>query len=449
MAKSIVALVGRPNVGKSTLFNRIVGHPLAIVEDSPGTTRDRIYAEGEWIGTEFIVVDTGGLDLAATDNLTSQVRAQAQVAISEADVIVFLADAMDGITASDYEIADILRRTDKPVILAVNKADNNTLRLNAAEFYALGLGEPMPLSSLHGMGTGDLLDEVVQAITKLEQPEEPDVEIPKIAIVGRPNVGKSSLFNALLGQERAIVSPIPGTTRDALDTPMQWDGQEIMLIDTAGMRRRGSIAPGVEKYSVLRSLRAIERADVVLLLLDASEGVTEQDAHVASYILEAKKSVVVVMNKWDLVPKDTHTMAEFTETIRRELRFLSFVPVLFISALTGQRVEQTIETALRIREERMQRISTTELNDLVREAVERHSPPSKWGKRLTFYYVTQPEVNPPVFVFFVNDVRLVHFGYQRYLENCIRERYPFEGTPLVLKFQGHDESEKKRGRRSD
>ena len=445
MPKPIVAIVGRPNVGKSTLFNRLVGQPLAIVEDIPGTTRDRLYADAEWSAIPFVVVDTGGLDLDATDDLLTQVYAQAYEAIAEADLVVFLGDAQDGLTSNDYEIADILRRSAKPVFVAVNKADNATLRLNSAEFYSLGLGDPLPISSLHGTGTGDLLDLIVDALAQLPEPEQEESDSVKIAIVGRPNVGKSSLLNMLLGRERAIVSPIPGTTRDALDTPLLWRDENITLIDTAGIRRRGKIQPGVEKYSVLRAIRAIGRADVVLLLLDASEGVTDQDAHVASYILDANKSVVVVVNKWDLIEKDTHTQDEYTLHVRDQLRFLSYVPVVFISAKTGQRVENSIEAALRVYEARFQRIPTGTLNDIVRDAVSRHSPPSKWGKRLTFYYATQPEVDPPTFVFFINDIRLVHFGYRRYLENCIRDQFPFEGTPLKMRFQGR-EGKKKRGK---
>jgi len=436
--KPIVAIVGRPNVGKSTLFNRLVGRPLAITEEVPGTTRDRLYAEAEWSGAEFVLIDTGGLDLASHEDLVTRIRAQAQEAIDEADVIIFVTDVVDGVTAGDHDVAAILRRTNKPVLLAVNKADSAKRRLNVPEFYALGLGDPFPISSLHGTGTGDLLDAVVQALGDLPQPEEAEVEAVKIAIVGRPNVGKSLLLNTLLGEERSIVSEIPGTTRDAIDTRLLWCGQEVLLIDTAGIRRRGRIAQGVEKYSVLRTLRAIGRADVVLLLLDAAEGITDQDAHVAGYVLEEHKSVVVVVNKWDLVPKDHRTMDEYTQKVRSTLRFLPYVPILFVSALTGQRVEQTLETALRVYQERQVRIPTGELNDLVREAVAAHSPPSKWGKRLTFYYATQAEVDPPTFVFFVNDTRLVHFGYERYLENRIRERYPFEGTPIRLKFQGRE-----------
>jgi len=433
MSKPIVAIVGRPNVGKSTLFNRLVGRRLAITHEVPGTTRDRLYAEAEWGGVSFILVDTGGLDLVSDDDLMAQVRAQAQTAIAEADVVIFLVDVKDGLTAGDEEVAQVLRRSAKPVLLAANKADNRALREAAVEFYALGLGEPYPISALHGTGTGDLLDQVVGAFPAEEEEEE--LEAVKIAIVGRPNVGKSSLLNKILGQERAIVHETPGTTRDAIDTQMEWEGVPVVLIDTAGIRRKGRIQRGVEKYSVLRALRAIDRADVVLLLIDAVEGATAQDAHIAGYILEEAKSVVVVVNKWDLVEKDTYTMQAYLEHIRTVLRFLDYVPVLFVSALTGQRVSQVLPTALRVQEERLIRIPTAELNRILQEAVARHAPPSKAGKRLKFYYATQAAVDPPTFVFFVNDPRLVHFSYERYLENRLREHYGFLGTPLRLSFR--------------
>ena len=450
MTKPIVALVGRPNVGKSTLFNRLVGRRMAIVEDLPGTTRDRLYADAEWAGATFTVVDTGGLEVESSGkqrphadrptplSLTSpeyvkQIRDQAEMAIAEADVVVFLVDVVDGLTAGDEDVAEVLRRSHKPVLLAANKADNAERRAGAVEFYALGLGDPCAVSALHGTGTGDLLDEVVAAFPP--QAEEEETDAVKIAIVGRPNVGKSSLLNRVLGQERAIVSPIPGTTRDAVDTRIEWQGTPLVLIDTAGIRRRGRIEPGVEKYSVLRALRAFQRADVVMLLIDATEMVTAQDAHVAGYILEEAKSVVVVANKWDLVEKDTYTMLEYTRRIRADLRFLDYVPVVFISALTGQRVSKALDTALRVQEQRHLRIPTAELNRIVRQAVFRHAPPSKAGKRLRFYYATQPAVDPPTFVFFVNDIRLVHFSYERYIVNRLRERYGFEGTPLRLSFR--------------
>lgn len=365
-----------------------------------------------------------------------QVREQAEIAIAEADAIIFMVDVKDGLTASDEDVAEVLRRSRKPVFLAVNKADNQKRREMAVEFYALGLGDPYAISAIHGAGIGDLLDEVVASFPTEE--EEQEVEAIRIAIVGRPNVGKSSLLNAFLGQERAIVSEIPGTTRDAIDTFLQWDGMSLVLIDTAGIRRRGRIGRGVEKYSVLRALRAINRADVVLLLIDATEMVTAQDAHIAGYILEEHKSVVVLVNKWDLVEKDTYTMDEYTRRIRADLKFLDYVPVLFISALTRQRVHKVIPAALRVQEERLVRIPTAELNRVVREATARHAPPSKWGKRLRFYYATQAAVDPPTFVFFVNDTRLVHFSYERYIENRLRAQYGFLGTPLRFSFRNRE-----------
>lgn len=440
--KPIVAVVGRPNVGKSTLFNRLIGQPMAIVEDSPGTTRDRLYADSEWNGRTFTVVDTGGLVFDESGEVEWKVREQAQIAIAEADVIVFMVDASTGLTAADREAADLLRRTEKPLILAANKADNEERRQAAVEFYELGLGEPIPISALHGTGTGDLLDAITASFAP-EVVEEPD-EAMRVAIVGRPNVGKSSLLNALLGEERAIVSEIPGTTRDAIDTRLDWGGQPVVLIDTAGIRRRGRVEPGVEKYSVLRAMRAIQRADVAVLLLDGVDGPTAQDAHIAGYILEEMKSVVVAVNKWDLVPKDSHTMYQYTKVVRAALRFMDYVPVLFISAKTGQRVGQVLDTALRVRDERLVRLSTADLNDIVRRAVARQSPPTKAGKQLKFYYVTQPSVDPPTFVFFVNDKELVHFSYVRYLENQIRERYPFTGTPLRMLFRGREPRKQKR-----
>ena len=436
MSKPIVAIVGRPNVGKSTLFNRLVGERLAITHEVPGTTRDRLYAEAEWGGVSFILADTAGLELRTPNldgDLMAQVRDQAQIAIAEADVILFLVDVKDGLTAGDEEVAQVLRRTAKPVLLAVNKAESQARRDEAVEFYALGLGELYPISALHGTGTGDLLDQVVSAFPVEEEEEE--LEAIKIAIVGRPNVGKSSLLNKILGQERSIVHDVPGTTRDAIDTQLEWEGEPLVLIDTAGIRRKGRIQRGVEKYSALRALRAIDRADVVLLLIDAVEGATAQDAHIAGYILEEAKSVVVVVNKWDLVEKDTYTMQIYTQHLFTVLRFLDYVPMLFISALTGQRVDQVLPTALHVQEARLIRIPTAELNRILQDSVARHSPPSKAGKRLKFYYATQAAVDPPTFVFFVNDPRLVHFSYERYLENRLREHYGFLGTPLRLSFR--------------
>jgi len=428
-------------VGKSTLFNRLVGARLAIVEDMPGTTRDRLYADAEWQGRVFTVVDTGGLVLTPSDEITAQVRAQVQVALDEADVIVFLADIMDGLTHADMDIADILRRTQKPVILAINKADNPKREQGIHEFYALGLGEPLPISALQGKGIGELLEAITHALPTLPAEEEVRPHALHIALVGRTNVGKSSLLNRILGEERVIVSEQPGTTRDAIDTVVRFHGQEIVMIDTAGIRRRGRIEGGVERYSVLRALKAIGRADVVLLLLDAVEGVTAQDAHIAGYIYEQAKSTIVLVNKWDLVEKDSSTQSQYEAYIRRELKFMPFVPVLFVSALTGQRVSQILPLALRVNEQRQQRLSTEQINAILREATARHSPPSKYGKKLRFYYGTQVEINPPTFVFFVNDERLVHFSYERYLENQIRQYYKYEGSPLRLIFRGHKEKD--------
>ena len=442
MTKPLVAIVGRQNVGKSTLFNRIVGRRQAIVEDLPGTTRDRLYADAEWQGRVFTLVDTGGLVLGSDDDLLARVRMQAQQAMADADVIVFLTDVLDGVTVADQEIVDILRRTRKPVILAANKADTAQRRLEAVDFLSLGLGEVYAISALHGTGVADLLDAVVASFPQVPEIEE-EPEAVKIAIVGRPNVGKSSLLNALLREERVIVSEIPGTTRDAIDTSLRWHGQKVVLIDTAGIRKRGKVATGVEKYSVLRALKAIDRADVVLLLIDATEGVTLQDTHIAGYILEASKSIVVVVNKWDLVPKDHTTMDAYKAHVRKQLNFIPYAPVLFVSAVTRQRINQVLETAIRVREQRYQRIPTSELNEIVQESVARHNPPSKAGKRLKFYYATQPMVDPPTLVFFVNDSRLVHFSYQRYLENRIRERWGFEGTPLRLRFKGRKRKDRR------
>jgi GTP-binding protein len=456
MPKPIVALVGRPNVGKSTLFNRIVGRRQAIVEDIPGTTRDRLYTDTEWNDVTFTLVDTGGLEIVesqkkrqpheqpqplatASVGFIQEIRQQAELAIAEADMVVVLVDVLDGPTPADEDVADVLRRSNKPVLVAANKADNEARSQAAFEFYALGLGEVFPISALHGIGIGDLLDAIVQALPVVEDEAEP--EALKVALVGRPNVGKSSLLNKLLGEERAIVSPIPGTTRDATDTYLTWEGEPVLLIDTAGIRRRGRVEQGIEKYSVLRAIKSISRADIVVLLLDAQDLVTAQDAHVAGYILEEMRSVIVLVNKWDLIPKDTYTMDAFTKQIRAELKFLDYVPVLFISALTGQRVHKVLPLAFQVHQERNVRIPTGELNRLVEDAAVRHAPPHKAGKRLRFYYATQASVDPPTFVFFVNDTRLVHFSYQRYLENQIRRRYNYLGTPLKLVFRSRGKRE--------
>ena len=452
--KPIVALVGRPNVGKSTLFNRLIGQRKAIVEELAGTTRDRLYGEAFWNGREFIVVDTGGIEIgtfsatrkkrqqddygfqtgAETGLFRQEIRSQAELAIDEADAILFMVDVDTGVTSADGDIAGLLRRSNKPVFLVVNKVDGPKDQADVFDFYNLGLDDPYPISSINGAGIGDLLDDLVASFPVFEVDEEEDDSI-KIAILGRPNMGKSSLLNRLLGEERVIVSAVPGTTRDAIDTKIRYEGLEITLIDTAGIRRRGKIEPGVEKYSFLRALKAIDRADVCLLLIDAEEGVTAQDAHVAGYIIEENKSVLLLVNKWDLIEKDTHTLPAYTETIRHELRFLDYVPILFISALTGQRVNKVLPTALRVQEERIRRIPTSDLNRLLLETVAKHPPRGAKGHRLKFYYMTQAGVSPPTFVFFVNDHRLMHFGYERYLENSLRKVYEFQGTPLRLVFR--------------
>lgn len=451
MSKPVVALVGRPNVGKSTLFNRLAGERLAVVDDLPGTTRDRLVTEAEWAGNVFDVVDTGGIDptrmgqgqkqkplsLGSAEYI-DQIRHQAEIAIRDSDAVLFITDAESGITPADFEVAQILRRHQHevegqvrpPVLLVVNKCENEARRLSAMEFFELGLGEPYPISALHGTGTGDLLDALVATFKK--EGEETEDDAVKIAIVGKPNVGKSSLLNRLLGEERAIVSPIAGTTRDAIDTRLTYGDVPVVLIDTAGIRRRGHIVPGVEQYSVLRALQAIERSDVVLLVLDATAGLTAQDAHIAGFILDAWKSAVVLVNKWDAVEKDTHSMTVFTENIRRELNFMDYVPVLFISAKNGQRVDQVLPLALQVQEERLTRLPTSKINRILQQAQSRHAAPSHAGNELKIYYGTQVRNDPPVFLLHANDPKLAHFTYLRYLENCIRQEHAFMGTPIRI-----------------
>jgi GTP-binding protein len=447
MAIPVVALVGRPNVGKSTLFNRLAGEQLAIVDQTPGTTRDRLFSEALWNGVTFAIVDTGGIDpgtggktplsIGSADYIAA-IRSQAETAIQEADAILFLTDASSGVTPADLEVATILRRNQKkrgdrfwpPILLVVNKADSQALRDGASQFYELGLGDPYPISAVHGTGTGDLLDALVASFDK--EAGEVEDESVKIAIVGKPNVGKSSLLNRLAGEERAIVSPIAGTTRDAIDTRIEYEGIPITLIDTAGIRRRGRIEPGVEKFSVVRTLRAIERADVALLMIDAASGITAQDAHIAGFILEAWKSAVVLVNKWDAIQKDTYTQQNFTAHIRKELNFMDYVPILFISAKTGQRVDQVLPTALRVQEERLARLSTSQINRILQDAQDAHPAPAHAGRALKIYYSTQVRSDPPTFLIYVNEPSLGHFSYLRYLENCIRKEYNFIGTPIRL-----------------
>lgn len=446
MAKPIVAIVGRPNVGKSTFFNRLIGERRAIVEDIPGTTRDRLYGTTDWNGCEFTVIDTAGLLFEEEEEslplaeIARRTREQAELAIAEADAIILLVDGREGLTTADADVAEVLRLTSKPVVLAVNKADSPERRLDAVEFYALNLGEPIPMSAYHGLGTGDVLDRVVEMLPPAPEEEESDENHVRIAIVGRPNVGKSSLLNKLIGQERSVVSEVPGTTRDSIDTELFHEDTRITLIDTAGIRRAGRIQRGIEKYSVVRALRAIERCDVALLLIDASEGVTAQDTHIAGMILDAKKSVALLINKWDVIAKDNDTFNAYERQVREAFKFIDYAPLLFVSALSGQRVNRILPLALEVAEQRYKRVPTSELNDLLRQAV-RDQPPmaTKKGAHLRIYYATQPQVDPPVFLFFANDGELVHWSYGRYLENRIRERYGFGGTPLVIVFRGRDE----------
>jgi len=446
--KALVALVGRPNVGKSTLFNRIIGRRLAVVSDVAGTTRDRLYSEGEWAGVAFTLVDTGGIELTDgrhtkplsedSEQFLPLIRQQAGVAIQDADVIVQVVDGQTGLTAADREVADMLRRSQKPVIIAANKLESTRLHETIYEFYELGLGEVFAVSALHGTGTGDLLDAIVAAVPPFEEEELVEEGI-RIAILGRPNVGKSSLVNKLLGEERVIVSEIAGTTRDAIDTPLIWEGQQYTLIDTAGIRRRGRIDPGVEKYSVLRAIKALRRADVALLLIDAVEGITAQDQHIAGMLVDEMASVVVLVNKWDAVEKDSYTINEQTDQLRYHLNFMPYVPMLFISAVTGQRVTKVLPTVQEVYEARFRRIATGQMNRLMRDAVTRHPPPQKGNTRVKFFYATQASVAPPTFVFFVNKPEAVHFSYQRFLENRIREEFPFSGTPIRLVFRARSE----------
>ncbi len=437
VSKPIVAIVGRQNVGKSTLLNRMAGKPIAIVADLPGTTRDRVFADALWQGVTFTIVDTGGLEPRPHSTIAQEVKEQVETAITEADIIVFLVDVRDGVTPSDLEIADMLRRSSKPILLVANKADNTKLETGAVEFYELGLDEALIISAYHGRGTADLLDKIVTLLPAL-LPIKTEPEIMKVAIVGRPNVGKSMLLNTLLGNERAIVDDVPGTTRDAIDTLFDLDGQSVILIDTAGIRRRGRLGTGVEKYSVLRALRAIDRADVALLVLDATELVTAQDTHIAGYVQQAAKGIVLVVNKWDLVADKNIT--EYTNHVRQQLKFMSYAAVLYISAKFGQGVDTVMPEVSRVYQERFKRLPTAAVNSVVQQAVMVHNLPRAGTKRLKILYATQAEVNPPTFVFFVNDTELIHFSYRRYLENKLRQSFGFAGTPLRLVFKTRSES---------
>ncbi len=434
--KPVVAIVGRQNVGKSTLLNRVVGKRLAIVEDIPGTTRDRIFASVSWQGAEFIMVDTGGLEVDAQSPLAQGVTEQVEAAISEADVILFLVDAQTGVTATDRDIADRLRRVGKPLLLVANKADNARLEMQAVEFYELGLGEPLAISAHHGRGTAELMDKIVSRLPPA--PPETKVVGMKLAIVGRPNVGKSMLLNALVGSQRAIVDDSPGTTRDAADTLFDFNGQSVLLIDTSGIRRRGRVAPGIERYSVIRALRAIDRADVALLVLDATELVTAQDMHIAGYIQQAAKGVTVVVNKWDLV---THqNTKEWDRYIRSQLKFMAYAPVLYTSAKFGHGVDKVIPQAYQVYQERLKRLPTATVNNFVQQAIATQNLPRRGKKQLKVLYATQTGVNPPTFVFFVNDPSLIHFSYRRYLENKLRQAFGFTGSPLRLVFTARRQS---------
>lgn len=430
MPKPIIAIVGRPNVGKSTIFNRIVGERVSIVEDIPGVTRDRIYSSAEWLNMDFNIIDTGGIDIG-DEPFLEQIKQQAEIAIDEADVIVFLTNGRDGITSADEEVAKILYKSKKPVVLAVNKIDNPEMKELIYDFYALGYGEPFPISGTHGLGLGDLLDEAAKHFPKDEDEDYGD-DVVKFSLIGRPNVGKSSLVNAVLGEDRVIVSNIAGTTRDAIDTKFTKEEQEYVVIDTAGMRKRGKVYESTEKYSVLRALRAIERSDVVLVVLNAEEGIIEQDKKIAGYAQEAGKAVVIVINKWDTVEKDDKTMKKFEENVREHFQFLTYAPIVFLSAKTKKRTHTLLPVINMVNENHAMRVETSILNDVIMDAVAMNPTSTHNGKRLKIYYATQVAIKPPTFVVFVNDPELLHFSYERFLENKLRAAFGFEGTPIRI-----------------
>ena len=441
MSKPIVAIVGRPNVGKSTLFNQIGKKRVSIVDDMPGVTRDRIYLDAEWLNQHFTMIDPGGIEFDESNHILKSMRQQAQLAMDEADVILFLVDGRSGLTTADEEVARLLRSTKKPVILAVNKIDSPQRAMDVYEFYNLGLGDPIPISASNAMNLGDLLDAIVAAFPKKEEEVKDEDEI-SIAVIGRPNVGKSSIVNAILGEERVIVSDVPGTTRDAIDTHFTKDGTKFTLIDTAGMRRRGKIDEPVERYSVMRSLRAIDRADVVLMMINAFEGITEQDKKIAGYAHESGKGVVIVVNKWDIYPdKDDKSTLRFTDELRDKLGFLQYAPVLYTSALTGQRVARVTDLVRYVAEQQAMRIKTSVLNELIRDAVSVNPPPMHRGRQLKILFMTQTDICPPKFIIFVNDPELMHFSYLRFIENRLREQFGFEGTPLRLIVRARKEEE--------
>ena len=440
LAKPIVAVVGRPNVGKSTFFNYLVGKRVAIIEDTPGVTRDRIYAEAEWRGRPFMLIDTGGIEPHSDDYIKQQMVRQAQIAIETADVIIFMVDVRTGLTAADEEVSVLLRRSVKPVVLAVNKADSiGAMPPDAYEFYNLGMGELYPVSSIHGLGTGDLLDAVYAHFPK-EVDEREEDDCIKVAIIGKPNAGKSSLTNRLLGEERVIVSDVPGTTRDAIDTFLTHNGKQYMFIDTAGIRRKSKIEEGIEHYSALRSWAAIERADVCVIMIDAKDGVTEQDTKIAGYAHEQGKASIIVVNKWDVMEKQTGTLEKYRKEVLEKLEFMSYAPVLFISAKTGQRIERLYELIDYVNEQASFRVQTGVLNDVLNEAVAMVQPPSDKGRRLRVYYMTQTGVRPPSFVLFVNDAELMHYSYERYIKNTLRTNFGFEGTPIRFTIREKGES---------
>ncbi|PUB10344.1 ribosome biogenesis GTPase Der [Paenisporosarcina sp. OV554] len=430
MPKPVVAIVGRPNVGKSTIFNRIVGERVSIVEDIPGITRDRIYSSADWLTHEFNIIDTGGIDIG-DEPFLEQIRAQAEIAIQESDVIIFLTNGREGVTAADEQVAKILYKTKKPVVLAINKIDNPDMRPMIYDFYSLGFGEPFPISGSHGLGIGDLLDEVAKNFPDEDEEIYPE-NVIKFSLIGRPNVGKSSLVNSFLGDERVIVSEIAGTTRDAIDTQYEYEDQPYVIIDTAGMRKKGKVYETTEKYSVLRALKAIERSDVVLVVINAEEGIQEQDKKIAGYAHEAGKAIIIVVNKWDAVEKDEKTMNKTTKLIRAHFLFLDYAPIIFVSAVTKQRVHSILPVINRVSENHAMRVTSSVLNEVIEDSVARNPAPTDKGRRLRIYYATQVAIKPPTFVVFVNEPEIMHFSYERFLENRIRESFDFEGTPIRL-----------------
>ncbi|HEY8363442.1 MAG TPA: ribosome biogenesis GTPase Der [Tissierellaceae bacterium] len=434
MKRAIVCIVGRPNVGKSTLFNRIVGKRIAITEDTPGVTRDRIYAEGEWLGKYFTVIDTGGLDPDSEEIIMANIKRQVEIAIDTADVIIFVVDGKEGLSPTDKEIGNMLRKFKKKVILACNKVDRPKNSQEIYEFYELGFGEPIAISAEQGLGIGDLLDEVVKSFPE-DVDTDYDEDVIKVCFIGKPNVGKSSLINKILGEERVIVTNIPGTTRDAVDTYFEYNDQKYVFIDTAGLRRKRSIYEKIERYSVVRTLTAIDRSDICVLVIDATEGVSEQDSKIAGYAHNNGKGIIIAVNKWDLVKKDSNTYLEFEKEIRRVLSFINYAPIVFISALTGQRINKLLDLINVVNNNYNMRISTGVLNDIINEAVLMAQPPSDKGKRLKIFYGTQVAVRPPKFVIFINDKELMHFSYERYLENQIRSHFGFSGVPILFEFR--------------